>query len=65
MLNFLFNFLFISRSAWDLPKTDYGVIQYWNKNVRNLSDVGSISFSFLIVVLNVLTALSALPLIAG
>ena len=65
MFNLLFNFPFINSSTGDLPVMDSGVIQYWNKNVRNLSDMDSISFSFFIVTLNVLTAFSAHPLVAG
>ena len=53
------NFLFISSSAGDLPVMDCGIIQYWNKIICSLSDMDSISFSFFIAVLNVLTALSA------
>ena len=65
MLNFLFSFLFIRSCAGDLQIKDCGVIQYCNKNVRNLSEMDSISFSFFIAVLNVLTDLSAHRLVAG
>ena len=65
MCNLEFNLRFINSSEGDFPVVVCGVIRYAKRNLFTVVLIDSSLFNFFIVFLNVRTALSAHPFVAG